>query len=348
MEFSWLEDIWNWIVNNPLFSGAGGAVLAVIIGGIFRKKQKSANSIESTNNSGQITQSANSAAVYSIFGNNSPTVYTGVSIKEVQEFSTSLIQSECEKYTARALIEIEKRINEFNRFFLDVLQEVNFNFQTLSDPGKQYSIRNALAQYIRSDNKYTHEILIGLVKKRLNSDNQSILQIGSDDALANISSLTAKQMDLIFSLCALRYFQIMTNDFKYFTACIEEISNVISVYDKLSIIDFNNIISKGFMLDEPLAVAWYSEENLGENIYYCNKEIFDRANVDMSTLEKIKENMQKIFPITHRANERLGEIALGKMGATPAALVLTDIVFFLRFPHIKRASLHSVLNNLVG
>ena len=39
MEFSWLEDIWSWIVNNPLFSGAGGTVLAVIIGGIFRKRQ---------------------------------------------------------------------------------------------------------------------------------------------------------------------------------------------------------------------------------------------------------------------------------------------------------------------
>lgn len=38
---SWLTDAWNWIVNNPLFSGAGGTVLAVLLGWMFRKTQNS-------------------------------------------------------------------------------------------------------------------------------------------------------------------------------------------------------------------------------------------------------------------------------------------------------------------
>ena len=36
---SWLTDVWNRIVNNPLFSGAGGTILAVLLGWIFRKTQ---------------------------------------------------------------------------------------------------------------------------------------------------------------------------------------------------------------------------------------------------------------------------------------------------------------------
>lgn len=40
MASSWLTAAWEWIVENPLFSGVGGTALVSIIGRLFGRKQK--------------------------------------------------------------------------------------------------------------------------------------------------------------------------------------------------------------------------------------------------------------------------------------------------------------------
>lgn len=48
---AWLTDAWNWIVNNPLFSGVGGTALVAFLGWLLRRNKNAGKSASANNNS---------------------------------------------------------------------------------------------------------------------------------------------------------------------------------------------------------------------------------------------------------------------------------------------------------
>lgn len=308
---SWLMDAWCWVINSSFFSGTGGAILGVFIGGIFFRNKN-----------------------------------TNIPLNELQDFLLSSVRSEIDKYDANNRVNTERRLSEFGMNLYKSISCMPCLHQIISFPEVQYSINNAAIQYIRTSDEETRKLLLNAVKIRLESNKNSIISANMDSIISNILLLTNIQIKIIFSLCALKYFKIETNNFEEFKNNIEEIANEILLCDKITTVDLNGIVAHGFMVDDLLAMAWSSEIRLGHDMVQCNQKVFEENSFDISEHEKISTLVNSHFKKLYEASKIFTELNYRRLSCTYSGIILTDLIFSLKFPHIKHAHLEDILDSL--
>lgn len=330
---SWLTDAWNWIVNNPLFSGAGGTVLAALFGWLFSKKQHRQQTAI-THNCGNVIQATENGRSYSVGDGSTIIVNEGVSQKELQK--TLAIHNE----------EINNRCIEFENKLYIIIASIIHIQKKLSFPEILFSIKNAEKQYIRTSDEETRKLLLNAVKMRIESSENSIIAANMDLIVDNILFLTSTQMKIIFLLCAIKYFPIIANNFEEFKNNIEEIASEVLQCNKITIVDLNGIVAHGFMVDNLLAMMWNSEIRVGYYMVQCNKRVFEENLFDISDDEKITGVVKIHFEKLNCANDILTALNFKELSCTYAGIILTDLIFSAKFPHIRHASLEEVLDSL--
>lgn len=308
---SWLMDAWCWVINSSFFSGTGGAILGVFIGGIFFRNKN-----------------------------------TNIPLNELQDFLLSSVRSEIDKYDANNRVNTERRLSEFGMNLYKSISCMPCLHQIISFPEVQYSINNAAIQYIRTSDEETRKLLLNAVKIRLESNKNSIISANMDSIISNILLLTNIQIKIIFSLCALKYFKIETNNFEEFKNNIEEIANEILLCDKITTVDLNGIVAHGFMVDDLLAMAWSSEIRLGHDMVQCNQKVFEENSFDISEHEKVSVLVSNHFKKLYEASKLFTELNYKRLSCTYSGIILTDLIFSLKFPHIKHARLEDILDSL--
>lgn len=308
---SWLMDAWCWVINSSFFSGTGGAILGVFIGGIFFRNKN-----------------------------------TNTPLNELQDFLLSSVRSEIDKYDANNRANTERRLSEFGIDLYKSISCMPCLHQIISFPEVQYSINNAAIQYIRTSDEETRKLLLNAVKIRLESNKNSIISANMDSIISNILLLTNIQIKIIFSLCALKYFKIETNNFEEFKNNIEEIANEILLCDKITTVDLNGIVAHGFMVDDLLAMMWNSEIRLGHDMVQCNQKVFEENSFDISEHEKVSVLISSHFKKLYEASNIFTELNYKRLSCTYSGIILTDLIFSLKFPHIKHAHLEDILDSL--
>lgn len=256
------------------------------------------------------------------------------------------VKAEMEKYIGIAKAETEKRLTEFGIELCAAFSNMGCQRERFSCPSVQYSIHNAAIQYIRASDEETRKLLLNAVKMRLESSGNSIITANMDSVVSNILLLTDTQIKIIFSLCALKYFPIIASSIEIFTSNIEEIANEILLCDRITTIDLNGIVAHGFMVDDLLAMMWNSKIRVLHNMVQCNKRIFEENSFDVSDHEKIIEVVKGHFKKLDRANDILTSLNFKELSCTHAGIILTDLIFSLKFPHIRHASFEEVLDGL--
>lgn len=308
---SWLMDAWCWVINSSFFSGTGGAILGVFIGGIFFRNKN-----------------------------------TNIPLNELQDFLLSSVRSEIDKYDANNRVNTERRLSEFGMNLYKSISCMPCLHQIISFPEVQYSINNAAIQYIRTSDEETRKLLLNAVKIRLESNKNSIISANMDSIISNILLLTNIQIKIIFSLCALKYFKIETNNFEEFKNNIEEIANEILLCDKITTVDLNGIVAHGFMVDDLFAMMWNSEIRLGHDMVQCNQKVFEENSFDISEHEKVSVLISSHFKKLYEASNIFTELNYKRLSCTYSGIILTDLIFSLKFPHIKHAHLEDILDSL--
>lgn len=333
MMSAWLTDAWNWIVNNPLFSGAGGLVIVSICGSLFGKKQHGQQTA-TAENCGSIMQATEGGKNYSANDGGTVIINECISQKEFREFLATYNEG------------IEKRHSEYMNELYNIVASTTHLQQKLSLPEIQFSIHNAAIQYIKDSDEETRKLLLKAVKMRLEASENSIITANMDLIVSNILLLTNTQIKIIFSLCALRYFQIKTINIDEFIDNIEEIANEILLCQRVTTVDLNGIIAHGFMVIDSLSLAWSSEIRPGHDMVQCNQKIFEENSFDISEHEKVSVLVSNHFKKLHEASKLFTELNYKRLSCTYSGIILTDLIFSLKFPHIKHAHLEDILDSL--
>ncbi len=347
VDTSYLQEIFTWVADNKewAFSGLGVAVVGGVCGWLFGKKQHGQQTA-TAKNCGSSMQAAENGRNYSVGDGSALTVNEGLSSKEVQEFLIALAKAEMEKYIGIGKAETEKRLTEFGIELCTAFSNMGCQRERLSCPSVQYSIHNAAIQYIRASDEETRKLLLSAVKKRLESGKRSIITANMDSIVSNILLLTNTQIKIIFSLCALKYFPIIARNFEEFTGNIEEIANEVLLCEKITTVDLNGIVAHGFMVDNLFAMMWNYEIQVGYYMVQCNKRIFEENLFDISDYEKIAEVVKRHFKKLNCANDILTTLNVKELSCTYAGIILTDLIFSVKFPHIRHASLEDILDGL--
>ena len=271
---------------------------------------------------------------------------TNTPLNELQDFLLSSVRSEIDKYDANNRANTERRLSEFGIDLYKSISCMPCLHQIISFPEVQYSINNAAIQYIRTSDEETRKLLLNAVKIRLESNKNSIISANMDSIISNILLLTNIQIKIIFSLCALKYFKIETNNFEEFKNNIEEIANEILLCDKITTVDLNGIVAHGFMVDDLLAMMWNSEIRLGHDMVQCNQKVFEENSFDISEHEKVSVLISSHFKKLYEASNIFTELNYKRLSCTYSGIILTDLIFSLKFPHIKHAHLEDILDSL--
>lgn len=335
MELSWLTAIWGWIKSNVL----------TIFTNIFRKGQSHNFSITTEENKYN-AQSSEHGKNFCQGDNGVMTIHEGLSPEQTQSFLQTLVKSEVEKSVGLARIETEKRLSEFGTNLYKIVSPMPNFQQKFSLPEAQYSLYNATIQYVRTSDVEARKLLLNAVKMRLESNENSIITANIDNIVSNILLLTNTQMKIIFSLCALKYFPIVASNFKEFKNNIEEISSEILSCDNITTVALNGIVAHGFMVDDFLAMMVNSEIRVSYYMVQCNKRVFEENLFDISDHEKITEVVKTHFKKLSDANNILTSLNFKELSCTYAGIILTDLIFSAKFPHIRHASLEEVLDSL--
>lgn len=328
MIITWVADNKEWV-----FSGCGVAAITILGSWLFLRNKKTGKSaiVKKCDNA---MQALDGGKNYSAGNGGTLIINNGISKKEFYEILSTYKE------------ETEKRILEFRHELYELVIYTNFFQQKLSSPEIRFSIHNAEIQYVKTADEEIRKLLLNAVKMRLESRENSIITANMDSIISNILLLTNIQIKIIFSLCALKYFKIETNNFEEFKNNIEEIANEILLCDKITTVDLNGIVAHGFMVDDLLAMMWNSEIRLGHDMVQCNQKVFEENSFDISEHEKVSVLISSHFKNLYEASNIFTELNYKRLSCTYSGIILTDLIFSLKFPHIKHAHLEDILDSL--
>ena len=119
--------------------------------------------------------------------------YSGIQIKDVVPIVHGLVKTELEVYQMLADLKVQTRFAEFSKSLeSEIESKVADKVEKFSEPSMQYAAREATLGYIKSGDMEQKDMLIDLLIERINSEDQSSIQLLIDEAIKILPKLSSK------------------------------------------------------------------------------------------------------------------------------------------------------------
>lgn len=170
--------------------------------------------------------------------------YSGIQISDVVPIVRGLVKSELEVYQKLADINAKIRFEEFSKSLeLEIESKVADKVEKFSEPSMQYAAREATLGYIKSGDGEQKDMLIDLMIERINSEDQSSIQLLIDEAIKILPKLSSKCIAVLtlMAYCNLK----ATGKKSVLISSIQKINPVIDkVYD-IKNLDLEYLVQTG-------------------------------------------------------------------------------------------------------
>jgi hypothetical protein len=125
-------------------------------------------------------------------------INNGPSIQEIELIVRAILAAEFEKYRSEALETVNARIEYFESTLMAALEKTDTsNLESMRDPDNQMNLITATKGFARSGDETLADILVNLLMKRFEAENQSVVASVLNDAIEVASKLTRQELAIL-------------------------------------------------------------------------------------------------------------------------------------------------------
>lgn len=324
IENNFLTNALEWTSRNRdwVFSGIGVSALTLIglfIIHTFRRRKKEINNQTINTESNSYTVSVNSNNTYN------------VSYDVTKEYKRFFSEEAKAKFN-------ESLINFSTELSRNMSDHIKNNTELFNTPDLQITLREAILNYARTNDKILKIALVKCIISRLESDEESTMCKLSRQAVSNLTMLTPKQIRLISFIYFAKSSCFKFDTLEKLVEITENITTIMYQYESITWKTTEILLSNNFAYDS--SVGLFGSENTIMKIFYDkNKELFESSGYSINLRLPECKLINRILPTFCRATAQLSAARYTLLSLTPMAKLVGDLILTIEFPNIPKEPL---------